>query len=642
MSVISDGHRRDLDAIVRVSRKLGADTSFVLHGGGNTSIKTVGRDVTGADVDLVLVKGSGWDLGTIEAAGFAPLRRSRLAELLQLDELDDMTMVNELRQASLDASAPTASIEALLHAYLPGKAVLHSHADAIVALTNRDVDDSEIAEVLGDGVLVLPYVMPGFPLARRIASTDVSTVDAVVLRNHGLFTFADDPDAALGRHRELVARAASATGVTQWGDPGGTSDRKGDVEELAELRRAVSAAAGRPMLMRQSTSSRGAEVAARPGLDRATSRGTATPEHVLYTKRSPMLGRDVEEFATRYREYVERHRDRIGVMTELDPAPRVVLDPDLGLLVTGETVRDLRVVHDVALHTFDVIDAADRMGGYQSLSEELTFDIEYWSLEQAKLAGKKRSPLTGEVALVTGAASGIGRAVADHLLRSGAAVVGVDLSSGVADAFDGEAWRGVVGDVSDPSVIDAAIDTAARDFGGLDMVVPAAGIFPASAPVANLRDDEWDRAMRVNVTAVARLARAAHPLLARSPRGGRLVLVSTKNVAAPGPGVAAYSASKAAAAQLARVLALEWAQDGIRVNQVEPDAVFDTSIWTPELLAQRAAEYGMSVAEYRTRNLLGVEVTSSLVAEAVGVFCVMLPVTTGAHLSVDGGNDRVI
>lgn len=148
--------------------------------------------------------------------------------------------------------------------------------------------------------------------------------------------------------------------------------------------------------------------------------------------------------------------------------------------------------------------------------------------------------------------------------------------------------------------------------------------------------------MRVNVTAVARLARAAHPLLARSPRGGRLVLVSTKNVAAPGPGVAAYSASKAAAAQLARVLALEWAQDGIRVNQVEPDAVFDTSIWTPEMLAQRAAEYGMSVAEYRTRNLLGAEVTSSLVAEAVGVFCVMLPVTTGAHLSVDGGNDRVI
>lgn len=642
MRATSDAHRRDLDDIVRVSRELGADPSFVLHGGGNTSIKTVGRDVTGTDVDLVLVKGSGWDLGTIEAAGFAPLRRARLDELLRLDELDDVTMVNELRQASLDASAPTASIEALLHAYLPGTAVLHSHADAIVALTNRDVDDAEIGEILGERVLVLPYVMPGFPLARRIASTDVTGVDAVVLRNHGLFTFADDADAALRRHRELVARAASATGVAQWGDPGELLDREGDVVGLAELRRAVSDAAGRPMLLRQSASARGAEVATRSGLDASTARGTATPEHVLYTKRSPLLGRDVEGYAARYRAYVDRHRHRIEGMTELDPAPRVVLDREWGLLVAGETVRDLRVVHDVTLHTFDVVDAADRLGGYSSLSEELTFDIEYWSLEQAKLTGKKRSPLTGEVALVTGAASGIGRAVAAHLLQRGAAVVGVDLNPGVVDAFDGDAWRGVVGDVSDAYIIDAAVETAVRDFGGVDIVVAAAGIFPASAPVADLRDEEWDRALRINVTAVARLARSVHALLARSPRGGRLVLVSTKNVAAPGPGVAAYSASKAAAAQLARVLALEWASDGIRVNQVEPDAVFDTSIWTPELLAARAAEYGLSVEEYRTRNLLGAEVTSAAVAEAVGVFCEMLPVTTGAHLSVDGGNDRVI
>lgn len=642
MRATLDAHRRDLDDIVRVSRELGADPSFVLHGGGNTSIKTVGRDVTGTDVDLVLVKGSGWDLGTIEAAGFAPLRRARLDELLRLDELDDVTMVNELRQASLDASAPTASIEALLHAYLPGKVVLHSHADAIVALTNRDVDNAEIGEILGERVLVLPYVMPGFPLARRIASTDVTGVDAVVLRNHGLFTFADDADTALRRHRELVALAASATGVAQWGDPGELLDREGDVVELAELRRAVSDAAGRPMLVRQSASARGAEVATRSGLDVSTARGTATPEHVLYTKRSPLVGRDVEAYAARYRAYVDRHRHRIEGMTELDPAPRVVLDRQLGLLVAGETVRELRVVHDVALHTVDVVDAADRLGGYRSLSEELTFDIEYWSLEQAKLAGKKRSPLTGEVALVTGAASGIGRAVAAHLLQRGAAVVGIDLNPGVVDAFNGDAWRGVVGDVSDTYIIDAAVETAARDFGGLDIVVPAAGIFPAGAAVAALRDDEWDRALRVNVTAVARLARSVHALLARSPRGGRLVLVSTKNVAAPGPGVAAYSASKAAAAQLARVLALEWAPDGIRVNQVEPDAVFDTSIWTPELLAARAAEYGLTIEAYRTRNLLGAEVTSAAVAEAVGVFCEMLPVTTGAHLSVDGGNDRVI
>lgn len=629
--------------IVRVSRELGADPSLVLHGGGNTSITVTGTDVTGEPVELVLVKGSGWNLATIEPAGFAPLRRDRLAELLELDELDDPTMVNELRQASLDASAPTASIEALLHSYLPGRVVLHSHADAIVSLTNRDVDAAEIADLLGPGVLVLPYVMPGFPLARLVARTDVGGADAVVLSNHGLFTFGDDPDRTLARHRELVARAARIAGVASWGDEGERAERAGAPDALAGLRAVVSEAAGRPMLVRQSASGRAAAYARRDGLAASTGRGTATPEHVLYTKRTPLVGRDVAAYAAQYRDYVERHRSRSSEpITELDPAPRVILDPELGLVVAGDDVSALRVTHDVALHTMDVIDAADRLGGYRSLDEGDTFDIEYWSLEQAKLAGRVRRPLTGEVAIVTGAASGIGRAVAERLVADGAAVVGVDLNPGVTTAVGGDAWRGVVGDVSDPGVIRTAVETAVRDYGGVDMVVIAAGVFPASEPIAELDDGVWERAFRVNVTAAARLLRAAHPFLRRALRGGRVVLVSTKNVAAPGPGVAAYSASKAAAAQLARVAALEWAGDRIRVNQVEPDAVFDTAIWTPELLAARAAHYGVTIEEYRTRNLLQVEVRSATVAEAVVAFCESFPATTGAHLSVDGGNDRVI
>ncbi|MGQ2914234.1 SDR family NAD(P)-dependent oxidoreductase [Microbacterium aurantiacum] len=632
-----------LAEIVRISRALGADPSFVLHGGGNTSIKATGVDVTGALVDLVLVKGSGWNLATIEAPGFAPLRRNRLAELLKLEELDDATMVNELRQASLDASAPTASIEALLHACLPGRVVLHSHADAIVALTNRAVDADRIGDALGERVLVLPYVMPGFPLARLIANTDVDGVDAVVLSNHGLFTFGDDPDAVLQRHRELVARASEAAATISWGDGGEAIERRGAALEIAQLRRDISDSAGFPLLVRQSTSSKADAFARRADVAELTGRGTATPEHVLYTKRVPLVGRDVAAYADSYRAYVERNLPRATTeVTPLDPAPRVIHDADLGFLVAGETVKAMRVTHDVALHTMDVIDAADRLGGYRSLDEAQTFDIEYWSLEQAKLAGRTRKALTGEVALVTGAASGIGRAVAERLLAAGAAVVGIDLNPAVAEAFADDSWRGVTGDVSDGAVLAGAVDLAVRDFGGVDVVVIAAGIFPPSQPIADLDDDVWDRAFRVNVTAAARLLRETQPYLALSPRGGRVVLVSTKNVAAPGPGVAAYSASKAAAAQLARVAALEWAEHGVRVNQVEPDAVFDTAIWTPELLEARAAHYGISVEEYRTRNLLRVEVTSASVAEAVVAFCESFPATTGAHLSVDGGNDRVI
>lgn len=632
-----------LAEITRASRVLGSDPALVLHGGGNTSIKARGVDATGEAVELVLVKGSGWNLGTIEPAGFAPLRRARLLDLLRLGELDDERMVNELRQASLDASAPTASIEALLHAHLPQRVALHSHADAIVALTHTEDAAARTAEALGDGVLVLPYVMPGFELAKCIADADLTDVDAIVLSGHGLFTFDDDVDTALARHLQLVARASDALGVEAWGAAGAAMDRPGDALDVARLRSAISEAAGHPMLLAQSDSSRALAWAGRQGVAELTARGTATPEHVIHTKRTPLVGRDVAAYAAGYRAYVERQRGRArGVFTELDPAPRVVLDPELGLLTAGATLGAVRAARDIALHTMDVIDAADRLGGYRSFDEGDSFDIEYWSLEQAKLATAKRRPLDGEVAVVTGAASGIGRAVAAALLAQGAAVVGIDLNPGVEETFSDARWRGLVGDVSATEVLDAAFALAARDFGGVDLLVVAAGIFPESSSIAELDDAVWERAMRVNATAVVRALRAGHPYLSLAPRGGRVVLVSTKNVTAPGPGAAAYSASKTAAAQLARVAALEWAGDGIRVNQVDPDAVFDTAIWTPELIAERAARYGLSVEEYRTRNLLGIEVTSALVADAVLAFCTGLPATTGAHLSVDGGNDRVV
>ncbi|WP_200944705.1 SDR family NAD(P)-dependent oxidoreductase [Leifsonia sp. Root4] len=631
-----------LEEIVRVSRALGDDPKLVLHGGGNTSIKALGTDVTGEEIELLLVKGSGWDLGTIQAQGFAPLRRDRLLALLKLPTLSDSSMVNELRQASLSATAPTASIEALLHAHLPARVVLHSHADAIVALTDQPDGLRRAAQVLGERVVVLPYIMPGFDLARLVASTELGDADAIVLSNHGLFTFADDAELALERHLALVATASAALGIENWGHEGESVSRSGEPFELARLRRDIAQAAGRPLLLRQSSSERALAFAARDDLAAVTARGTATPEHVIRTKRTPLLGTDVRAYADDYLRYVAQNRGD-GEYTVLDPAPRVVLDARLGLLTAGATPAAADAVHDIYVHTMDIIDAADRDGGYHSLNEAQSFEIEYWELEQARVRQTMIGrDLEGEVAVVTGAASGIGRACAAALLSRGAAVVGIDLNDSVVSTFEGRSWRAVVGDVSDTAVLDAAIDLAAREFGGIDMLVVAAGIFPESAPLSSLDDTLWDRSLRVNATAVARALRVTHPLLALAPRGGRVVLVSTKNVAAPGPGAAAYSASKTAAAQLARVAALEWAADGIRVNHVEPDAVFDTAIWTTELLAERAARYGLTVEEYRTRNLLGIEVTSAMVADAVVALCAGFPATTGAHITVDGGNDRVI
>ncbi|MDH3296216.1 MAG: SDR family oxidoreductase, partial [Acidimicrobiia bacterium] len=322
-----------------------------------------------------------------------------------------------------------------------------------------------------------------------------------------------------------------------------------------------------------------------------------------------------------------------------------LLDPRLGMLTVGGSARESAIVEDIYRHTIDTISATeDRLGGYVALSEADLFDIEYWDLEQAKLrrAGSPL-PLTGQVALVTGAASGIGRACAIALLEAGAAVIGLDLASAVTDVGDRPAYVGLVCDVTDTEAVDGALAHGIRRFGGLDIAVVAAGMFPSSRPIADLDPDEWRATMAVNVDSVAALLQGLHPILVNSPVGGRVVLIGSKNAPAPGPGAAAYSVSKAALTQLGRLSALEWGSDGIRVNIVHPDAVFDTGLWSPDLLEARADSYGLTVDEYKSRTLLSTEVTSAMVGQLVVTLCgPAFAATTGAQIPVDGGNDRVI
>jgi len=292
----------------------------------------------------------------------------------------------------------------------------------------------------------------------------------------------------------------------------------------------------------------------------------------------------------------------------------------------------------------DVIERAERLGGYRALSSRHLFDMEYWDLEQAKLAKAGKPPVfAGEVALITGAASGIGRACTDAFLARGAAVVGLDLEAKIETLFARPDFLGLRCDVTVEEEVARAVDGAVAAFGGLDLLVLNAGIFPPSRPIADLALAEWDRVMRVNLDANLLFLRQCHPLLRLAPEGGRVVVIGSKNVPAPGPGAAAYSASKAALQQLVRVAALEWGADGIRINTLHPNAVFDTGVWTEEVLASRAAAYGLSVAEYRTRNVLRVEVSSRDVAELAAEMCgPRFAKTTGAWLPVDGGNERVI
>jgi rhamnose utilization protein RhaD (predicted bifunctional aldolase and dehydrogenase)/NAD(P)-dependent dehydrogenase (short-subunit alcohol dehydrogenase family) len=640
--------KSDLELRVYTSRLLGRDDTLVLHGGGNTSVKVKERNLVGEEEEILYVKGSGWDLETIEADGFAPVRMAHLLKLAQLKSLSDPQMVNELAAQVTRGGAPAPSVETILHAVIPHKFVDHTHADAVLAITNTDDGEARVRELYGDDVIIVPYVMPGFELARvcaqRIQAELKPSTLGMVLLKHGIFSFGATAEESYARMISLVERAEDYLKQRgAWELPIGPIGRIGLMRaQLAALRNQIAEIAGFPVILSTDSNPKSLGFARESNLREISQRGPATPDHILRTKRLPMLGRAVAEYAAAYREYFARNAPRAKeTKTMLDPAPRVVLDPEFGLTTVGRSAKEAAIARDLYAHTIDVIGHAEALGGYRALSEEELFEFEYWDLEQAKLRRAGAPPVfAGEVACVTGAASGIGKACVDALLKRGAAVIGLDIEEQGEERPD---FLGLQCDVTSEEAIANALEKAVRAFGGLDMLILNAGVFPATTPIESLESAEWRRVFAVNLDANLTLMRESYPLLKLAPRGGRVVVIGSKNVVAPGPGAAAYSASKAALTQLARVAALEWGAAGIRVNTLHPNAVFDTGIWTDDVLKARAASYGMSVEEYKRNNVLKTEVRSSDVGELAAELCgPVFAKTTGAQIPIDGGNERVI
>lgn len=642
----------DLELRVYSSRLLGRDDTLVLHGGGNTSVKVREKNAVGEEEKILYVKGSGWDLETIEVNGFAPVRMAHLLKLAELESLPDPQMVNELATQVTRAGAPAPSVETILHAVIPHKFVDHTHADALLAITNTDDGEARIREIYGDDVMIVPYVMPGFELAkvcaRRFKAEAKPSTIGIVLLKHGLFSFGETAEESYGRMISLVERAEAY--LRQRGawelPPISPLGHIGPMRaHLAELRGQIAQSAGFPVVLSTSSVPKAVAFARANNVRENSQRGPATPDHILRTKRFPLLGRDVNAYAQSYREYFARNAPGAKEeKTMLDPAPRVILDPEFGMATVGRSAKEASIVGDLYSHTIDVIARAGALGGYRALSEEELFEFEYWDLEQAKLRRAGSPPVfAGEIAWVTGAASGIGKACVEALLKRGAAVVGFDIDPTVTAVAGSPAYLGVQADITSVEAVGAALEAGVRAFGGMDMLILNAGVFPAGAPIESLESSEWRRVFEVNVDANLALMRECHPLLKLAPRGGRVVVMGSKNVAAPGPGAAAYSASKAALTQLARVAALEWGSSGIRVNTLHPNAVFDTGIWTDEVLQARARSYGLSVDEYKRNNVLGTEVRSRDVAELAAEMCgPVFAKTTGAQIPIDGGNERVI
>lgn len=650
---------------VYTSRLIGRDDDLVLHGGGNTSVKTTTRDLLGRELDVLAVKGSGWDLVSIEPQGLPFVQLEPLRQLLTLSSLSDEQMVNEVRRQLLDASAPNPSVETLLHAALPHRFVDHTHADAILILGNQPDGEARIREALGEDVGILPWIMPGFPLAKAVAQLHAENpeLSAIVLLQHGIFTFADDARESYERMIEMVQRAEGA--IASVPPHAKSSIDSHDLACMAQsLRGAMSIAkddgSHRRFLcdFRASDDLRGIS----DSFGALAASGPLTPDHVIRTK-GPYLYLDreqakdgeavrdaVTEYETRYRAYFADNAPRMpSTVTMLDPRPRVAVVAGIGIFAFGDQPKAARIAADIAEHTLVGKWKADQLGSYTPLPPDELFAMEYWSLEQAKL-GKKQPPLLGgQVALITGGAGAIGIGIADRLAQAGAAVVIADLTleranQAVETLGGGEALFAVEMDVTDADSVERAFDAATLRFGGVDIVVPNAGV-AAVASLEEMDPTEFRRVIDVNLTGTMTTLREASRVFRRQQSGGSVIVQASKNVFAPGASFGAYSAGKAGQHQLGKIAAQELAPLGVRVNMINADAVFGDS--TPSGLwetvgEERMKSRGMKAEElrehYRQRSLLQREITPRHVGDAVVFLASELAArTTGVTLTVDGG-----
>jgi rhamnose utilization protein RhaD (predicted bifunctional aldolase and dehydrogenase)/NAD(P)-dependent dehydrogenase (short-subunit alcohol dehydrogenase family) len=631
---------------VYTSRLMGRNPELVLHGGGNTSVKTEESDFFGEPVELCHVKGSGWDLGTIERAGFSPVRMAALLKMAELPSMTDSDMVLQQRAAMTDPNAPAASIEAILHAIIPFKFVDHSHANVISQLTCHRDGEARVRACFGDRVIIVPYVMPGFILAKTvhdlIKQRDLRKegIDGLVLLKHGLFTFADDARTSYEKHIQLVSEAEEFLGVAAVEAQSPEAVSGETLLKLAALRREVSLKRGFPQIARLNSS---AQAIAYSQIGAPAVRGPLTPDHSIRTKRIPAVvdqdfRQDVQRYADEYAAYFARNAKG---ETMLDPAPRFALWQGQGVVAFGDSLKDAGIIADLSAATIATVGRAGE--AWEPLPEKDIFEIEYWELEQAKLKkGPARKVHQGKVALVTGCAAGIGFAIAESLAEQGAQVVGLDIDKDIPQIMQKIGAIGIVVNLTEDQPVQDAIEYTVREYGGIDIVVSNAGIFPKNDHLDAMAQGDWDRTLMINLTSHQKLMNKVIPFV-KQGLDGSIIFVGSRNFKAPGPGASAYSCSKAALTQLCRVAALELAPYQVRVNIVHPDAVFDTKLWTPEALAKSAARYNMTVEEYKTKNLMKVEIKSKDIGNMVAAMAgPLFAKVTGAQIPVDGGNDRVI
>jgi rhamnose utilization protein RhaD (predicted bifunctional aldolase and dehydrogenase)/NAD(P)-dependent dehydrogenase (short-subunit alcohol dehydrogenase family) len=664
------GVNRDLALRVYTSRLLGRDKRLVLHGGGNTSVKTLATDLIGDAVEVLCVKGSGWDMGAIEPAGLPAVRLAPLRRLRARESLSDEDMVNFQRTNLIDAGAPNPSVETLLHAFLPHKYIDHTHSTAVLSLADQPDCAEACRAIFGRRMGLVPYIMPGFALAKKAAEIyeEDPAVEGLILLKHGIFTFGETAREAYERMIAMVSLAEErvASGRRRIFAPGALPERLAAPAEIAPIIRgacaiadpAVTGAYKRFVLDFRSDPAilayvSGAELA------RYSQSGVAPPDHTIPTQNNPLLVPPPEaaclagfkadvvaavaRFTSDYHAYFARQNPRHdNSKRELDPLPRVVLVPGIGLFGLGRSATDAAIAADLAECTIETVAGAEAIGRFESIPENDLFEIEYWSLEQAKLGKGEEKPLAGQIAIVTGGGGTIGAATARLFSRNGAEIAVLDRDGAAAETVAKSIGGGALalaGDVTDPHSVRAAFDAVCARFGGVDIVVSNAGA-AWQGRIGEVEDAVLRQSFELNFFAHQTVAQNAVRIMLAQGTGGALLFNVSKQAINPGANFGPYGLPKAAELFLMRQYALDYGADGIRANAVNADRI-RSGLLTPDMIRSRAAARGVAEADYMAGNLLRREVTAEDVAQAFLHQALALK-TTADVTTVDGGNINAI
>jgi len=659
------GIDRELALRVYTTRLLGRDPKLVLHGGGNTSLKTRMRDLFGEEVEVLRVKSTGADMAAIGPEGFSAVRLLPMRQLRALEAIDDEELVSIERANLIDPAGANPSVEMMLHAFLPHKFIDHTHATAVLSVIDQPDGEQKCAEVFGKRLAFVPYLMPGFGLAKKAIEVfeRAKPVEGLILSKHGIVTFGETAREAYERMIEMVTLAEDY--IARHRKSVAAAAVPNNVEGLAQVAPVLRGACSEPddklegAWRRLVVEFRDGEAVRHfvnaEDLDRLSQTGVITPDHTIRTKNWPLVlpaaesgkladfaraaREQASQFIARYHQYFARNNKRAGgIKHELDPLPRVVLAPGLGLFGLGRSKQDAIIAADIAEAWIEGVSDAEAIGRFESISEAEMFDCEYWPLEQAKLGARKELPLAGQIAAITGAGGAIGAATARAFAAAGAEIALLDMdfaaASEQAEAVGATALP-VVCDVTDAESVRTAFDKIVQNFGGVDIAVSNAGA-AWQGRIGEVGEDIMRKSFELNFYGHQRVAQAAVKIMLAQGTGGCLLFNVSKQAVNPGPNFGPYGIPKAAALALMRQYALDYGADGIRANAVNADRI-RSGLLTPDMIASRSKARGLSEKDYMSGNLLGREVTADDVAQAFLHHALALK-TTADVTTVDGGN----